>query len=470
MSGMGRLGLVVMLVAGVASEARAEVTVPAVPSFEMHVPSANALGVLQLRALGRRSYEGKAVTVRGYVTYVYDCVEENLEPYKTRAQIAKELAANPTRCEAATLSLGDTKKTPREFSLRVADLPAGTWKVGEYLEVAGTFAFASPRGDKDRDGLVVYASAKRVKPEAGTKAQLPAPHAVPPLVAPKPLRTAPPPGQKMKAIASVIQDARRHVEWLQWKEAQTEYKRVVATWDGNDAIWAELGNAYDQPGMFAEAAEAYGRAFALAPANPGYAYLYGRALYLRELSSARNAEAKLSLDKAQQMIEYAITLAPDNWRAHETLAHIHAANEDFKAEAEELSKTIAKAPKDYDPYWRLALLYRSWGYEDEALAALQAWMKLPGIDASADRPYAVAAKAYEAKGDLKKAIEMLSIILAHPARAAHRAALERARLYIATKQWDKARADLAPFPLHDRSKMREVNVLLSKIPAVKKKR
>jgi hypothetical protein len=97
-------------------------------------------------------------------------------------------------------------------------------------------------------------------------------------------------------------------------------------------------------------------------------------------------------------------------------------------------------------------------------------MNVPGIDTSADRPYALAAQVYEAKGDVKRAIEMLSIILAHPGRAVDDAALHRARLYIATKQYDKARVDLAEFPTHRKHVMRHVNVLLSKIPPEKKKR
>lgn len=500
MSEMRRLGLVVMLVG--MSEAWAQgrpqpdvgsaITVPAVPPFEMMVPSAHALGVRQLKALGRRSYDGKSVTVRGYVTHVYDCVEENLEPFKTRAEIARAVAADPKRCEAPKLYLGDAKTMPRELSLRVADLPAGVaWRVGDYLEVAGTFAFVSPKGDKDREGLVAYASAQKVKPELPAKMALPPPHSVSSLKVPNPVRPTPPPGEKMKAIDAVLQDAREHIEWLQWKEAQAEYQRVVATWDGNDVVWYELGNAYDQPGVFTQAAEAYGRAFALVPSQPVYAYLYGRALWLRDYYAARVTEAKrrgiheeflelslpearvlakLDLDKAQQMLEYAIKLAPDQWLAHASLASIYLAHEDHKAMAEELTKAIARGPKDYSPYWSLAKLYYAWGYNDEVIAVFDAWRSAPGIDASQTRPYEIAAKAYEAKRDIKKAIEMLSIILAHPGREIEDAALERARLYIATKQYDKARADLAAFPLHRQHKMREVNALLAKIPIAKKRR
>lgn len=495
MSGMGRLGLV-MLVVGIASTASADgpapetgtgtAVVPAVPSFELLVPSANAVGVQQLRALGRRSYAGKPVTVRGYVTFVYDCVEANLEPFKTRAQIATAVAADPTKCERAKLFLGDTKTTPRERSLRVADLPAGTWKVGEYLEVVGTFAYTSPGGDKDRSGLVVFASATKVKAEIPTTVQLPAPHAVTAFSVPKPVRASPPPAEKMKAIVAVMQNARKHAEWLQWNEAQTEYQRVVATWDGYDVAWYELGYVYEAPGMMAQAANAYSRAFALVPMHPVYALSYGRALWIGEYQAARiakakqlkqaeefvelsAAEARLNLDRAQQLLEYAVKLVPEQWRAHDSLGDIAMANEEYKLAAESYTRAIARGPKQYDAYQDLARLYRDWGYEDAAIAVAEAWMKVRANDDSHEGLYEIAAEAYEAKGDLKKAIALLSVVLAEPARGVSNAAFNRARLYVATKQYDKARVDLALFPTHNRGKMREVNALLAKIPPVKKR-
>jgi tetratricopeptide (TPR) repeat protein len=502
MNGMGRLGLVVMLGASIAStgasaapEARfvpdigtGPIAVPVVPSFEMVVPSANAMGARQLRAMGRRAHDGKKVVVRGYVTFVYDCVEQNLEPYKTRAQIAKEVAADPKKCEPARLYLGDVKTTPKEFSLHVADLPETiAWKVGDYLELEGTFAFTSPRGDKDRVGLVVMSSAKIVKPEVGTKTQLPAPVAVTAMAAPKPMRASPPPDEKMRSIGAAMETARKHAEWLSWKDAQAEYRRVLATWDGHHLAWFELGRVYAIPGMDAEAAEAFGRAFALLPTQPVYAYEYGKALWLRDYYIARRAEAKrlgiheeyvelsaaeakLTNDRPQQLLEYAISLVPEQWRAHEAVGAIYEARGDFKLAASAWTNAVARGPRDYSPYWRLARLYREWGYEDEALAVALAWMKVRAPDDSSDRMYEIAAEVYEAKGELNKAIDMLSIILAAPTRAADNAALFRARLYIATKQYDKARLDLAPFATHNRSKMREVNLLLSKIPAPRKKR
>jgi len=493
---MGRLGLVVMLVAGMASTASADgptpdtgtgtAVVPAVPTFELLVPSANAMGVQQLRALGRRSYAGKPVTVRGYVTFVYDCVEANLEPYTTRAQIATAVTADPTKCESAKLFLGDAKTTPAARSLRVADLPAGTWKVGDYLEVAGTFAYASPGGDTDRNGLVVYASASKVKPETPTTVQLPAPHTVAAFGVPKPTRRSPPPAEKMRAIAAVMQNGLKHAEWRQWKEAQTEYERVVATWDGYDVAWYELGTVYEAPGMMAKAANAYSRAFALVPMHPVYAMAYGRALWIGEYQAARivkakqlkqpeelvelsPVEAKLKLDRAQQLLEYAVKLVPEQWRAHDSLGDIALANEEYKLAAEDYTRAIARGPKQYDAYQDLARLYREWGYEDEAIAVAEAWMKVRANDDSHEGLYEIAAEAYEAKGDLKKAIALLSIVLAEPARGASNAAFNRARLYVATRQYDKARLDLSLFPTHNRGKMREVNALLAKIPPVKKR-
>jgi tetratricopeptide (TPR) repeat protein len=182
------------------------------------------------------------------------------------------------------------------------------------------------------------------------------------------------------------------------------------------------------------------------------------------------AEANLKLDRPQQLLEYAIKLAPDQWRAHSALADIHSANEEYKLAAESYTRAIARGPRENEPYLRLATLYRAWGYEDEALAVANAWMKVRATDDDYAGIYELAAAAYEAKGDLKKAIEMLTIVLAHPARGADNAAYNRARLYVATKQWDKARMDLALFPTHNKAKMREVNALLAKIPVAKKKR
>ncbi|MFN0250017.1 MAG: tetratricopeptide repeat protein [Kofleriaceae bacterium] len=462
--------------------------VPKVPSFEMLVPSANAMGARQLRVMGRRAHQGKPVVVRGYVTHVYDCVSENLEPFKTRAQVVKELAADPKRCELEKIYLGDTKTTPREFSLHIADLPKTVaWKVGDYLEVAGTFAFTSPGGDKSRAGLVTMSSAKIVKPETGTKTQLPAPLSIKALPTPRPVRPSSPPGEKMRAIAAVMQSARKHAEWLSWADAQNEYRRVVATWDGHDVAWYELGRVYAIPGMFSEATDAFEKAFSFVPTHPVYAFEYGRSLWLRDYQRARQAEAKrrgiheeylelsaaeagLKSERAQQVLEYALSLAPEQWGAHVALGDIYTANEDHRLAAEVWTQAIARGPKDYAPYFRLASLYREWGYEDEALAVAQAWMKVVTPDDTSDRMYVIAAQAYEAKGDRKKAIEMLSVVVSRPSRGVDDANLMRARLYVATKQYDKARADLDKFPTHNKSRMREVNVILSSIPVGKKKR
>ena len=104
-----------------------------------------------------------------------------------------------------------------------------------------------------------------------------------------------------------------------------------------------------------------------------------------------------------------------------------------------------------------------------AIAVAQRWMtRRPPDDAGAIL-YEIAAAADEDRADLTKAIEMLGVPLADPARATSDAALRRARLYIATKQYDKARLALAPFSAHEPGRRREVNALLAKIPPARKR-
>jgi hypothetical protein len=50
------------------------------------------------------------------------------------------------------------------------------------------------------------------------------------------------------------------------------------------------------------AAEAYGKAFALVPAHPVYAFAYGRALWIRDYQNARIAVAKKDLLSAKDSL------------------------------------------------------------------------------------------------------------------------------------------------------------------------
>lgn len=470
--------------------------VPVVPAFDIMVPAATAKGVQQLRAVGRTQFPDQDIAVRGYITWIYDCATELMRPGKTRAQVQRQIDDDPTLCERKKLYLGDTPTTPPERALWVVDVPRppnklekerlpkaeiAAWpkvpalKVGEYVEITGRFAVQSPHAETNSDGLLVYAGVTKVKPEPPTLVASPPPVAVPALVVTKALPARTPDPAKQKAARALIKQAKGE----RTLDAMALYRKALAQWD-DPVIWYELGALAVVPGDWKTAKEAFGKAHAAVPAQPVYAMLYGEALYLTEYIAAREAKAKregikeeyvrlgereanLDLKSAQQQLEYAARLAPDQWRTHYLLGKIHRARGDLKAAAAAFSLAVARRPNDVDPYIALAEVYRSRDYLDEALAVAHAGTTTVTRDYGRERMWFALGMVHDAKGDDAKAVEAFTKAATGPSRE-QKATFQRGQAYVRLKQWAKARADLEAFlaqpPLYTELEQRLANKLL----------
>lgn len=156
---------------------------PQVPGFEL--PAANADGthsVKELRVKGKKMLNTE-LTVKGYVTWVYDCPTALRQPGWSDKQVADYIDENPDKCERPKFYLGDAPDTPPERSLWVVDVPrppnklekkrlprdelkfwpaVPPYKTGDEMLISGDFRLSSPHSERNTDGLLVYKSLKNV--------------------------------------------------------------------------------------------------------------------------------------------------------------------------------------------------------------------------------------------------------------------------------------------------------------------
>ena len=209
-------------------KADVKLSLPAVPGFEL--PPSNTDGshsVKELRVKGRKLLDTD-ITVKGIVTWAYDCPTAVRQPGMTDKDVQKMIDDDPTKCERAKFYVGDTADTPAEKSLWVVDVPrpynklemerikkqdrtlamypdrcepgekdpkkmlCPPYAVGDQVEITGTFKTASPHSERNSDGLLVYKKMKNVTKNWETNVD-------PALLAPPPGAggaSAPPPGGK----------------------------------------------------------------------------------------------------------------------------------------------------------------------------------------------------------------------------------------------------------------------------------
>jgi hypothetical protein len=161
------------------SKTAIKLDLPAVPEFDM--PSANADGTnppRYMRLRGRTLLDTE-VKVKGYVLWIYDCVEHLREPGEDDREVRKRIDEDPTRCWRPHYILGDTPNTDPERGIWVVDVPrelredekrgltredlaqvppVPQFAVGDELVVEGKWAQRSPRGFAKTEGLLVYQS------------------------------------------------------------------------------------------------------------------------------------------------------------------------------------------------------------------------------------------------------------------------------------------------------------------------
>lgn len=174
-----------------------KVNLPQVPGFELPPPNPDgSKSVKEMRVRGKKLLDTD-ITVKGYVTWVYDCRTALRQPGMTDADVDKLIEEDQTKCERPKFYIGDAQETPAEKSMWVVDLPrpftkkelknmkpkaqeeelknpsrmrcdnkkkghCPVYNVGDQVEVTGSWKLASPHGDRNSDGLLVYKKMKNI--------------------------------------------------------------------------------------------------------------------------------------------------------------------------------------------------------------------------------------------------------------------------------------------------------------------
>ena len=168
---------------------------PEVPAFDLPPPNADGShAVKELRVKGQKLLESE-ITVKGFVTWVYDCVSAVRQPGEDDKAVRTRIDEDPTLCDRAKFYLGDSKDTAVEKSAWIVDVPrpynkkelenlkkkdrtapdrcepsekdpkktvCPPYAVGDQVEVTGKWALGSPHSERNTDGLLVYKKMKNV--------------------------------------------------------------------------------------------------------------------------------------------------------------------------------------------------------------------------------------------------------------------------------------------------------------------
>jgi hypothetical protein len=174
-----------------------KVDLPPVPQFDVTVAAKDAPhNVKELRVKGKKLFD-QEVTVKGVITFVYDCATAIRQPNESDTDVQKRIDDDPTLCERPKFYIGDTPQTPVEKSLWVVDLPrpwnklemqrlkkkdrdsdpeaavrcepnekdpkkqvCPPYAVNDVVTITGKLGLSSPHSERNTDGLIIYKSMK----------------------------------------------------------------------------------------------------------------------------------------------------------------------------------------------------------------------------------------------------------------------------------------------------------------------
>jgi hypothetical protein len=172
-----------------------KLNLPQVPPFDLKPsPADGTHTVKEMRVKGKKLLESD-VTVKGVITWAYDCPTAIRQPNMTDKELQKTIEEDPSRCERPKFYVGDGADTPAEKSLWVVEVPrpyykielerlpkdelrnpppdrcdskdpkkstCPPYKVGDEVEITGTWKLSSPHSERNSDGLLVYKKMKNV--------------------------------------------------------------------------------------------------------------------------------------------------------------------------------------------------------------------------------------------------------------------------------------------------------------------
>lgn len=402
-----------------------KIDLPAVPAFDVPPPSANGMHSVRALRLRGKPLLGTDVTVKGVITWVYDCVTANRRPGQSNKDVQKLIDADPTICERRKFYVGDSATTAHERSAWVVDVPrpynklevtrlkkadrndplrcepddkppktvCPPTKVGDEVEITATWALASPHSERNSEGLLVYKWMKNVTQRWQTPGTRPT--TTPATVRPtrplpavvvgkivKPARIKIRQSALTKSTHATNQGTKAYGQG-QWDSAITHYADAVAAWKDNPQAWYGMGAAYAQKREWGKAADAVKNAVSTEPDVAMYRLHYGWYLYEAAKHLARTAQARkegkrveevdvdwttVSFEKPLHELHTALHLDGDLWRAHYLVGDIRQRGGWTLEAARSFTKSVSLAAHEAAPWIALIELYRSWDYSDQALA------------------------------------------------------------------------------------------------------
>ena len=434
-----------------------QVTLPAIPAFELPPVVGGVHGARELRVNGKPLL-GQDLKVAGYITWIYDCATAVQRAGETRAQAQTRADADPTLCQRPRFYVAEARDTPVESGLWVVEVPRAPNKlererlpkdqlakwppapklaVGDYVVVSGKFAQTAPHGDRNSDGLVVFASVAKVDPSAVLTAVTAHEHEHPALSPVKPRAKKATNVKTQNESADHLNAANKLVSGGKLDEAVAEYDKATAAWPDNHLAWYGLGLVHAARSAWDKAAPAFDEAAAIRPDAAMYQMYRGIVAYELEAQHADTA----SYDKAVEYLSRAVATAPRLWRAHYYLGKIARAESEPRNAAVHFTKAIEANPTEGGPYIALAELYRKWDDADRAIAVAE--LGTVNAPKTTDLWY-VLGMAYARKPNVDKAIAAFTKSLEAP-KPPVTAVYERGRMEFAKKDFGGARLDLEAY-------------------------
>ena len=426
------------------------VELPVVPAFTLPASEPGFHAPRELRVRGQ-ALLGAELKVRGYVTWIYDCVAEleRANPRAGRAQLEAAIEREPALCERPMFSLGDARDASREASIWVVDAPrspggAPALAVGDYVVVTGAWGGASAI-DSTATGVLAYKALAHAAP-GPAPALVSASPPEPPEIAidtTVPLRAIVDTTIRNTSVDALNACNRANAR-KQYDAALVSCRAATTAWPDNHLAWYAAAGAHLARAEWDQAVIAAERAVALRPDQAMYQLVHGMALYEAERQRARAApiarRARPSLDAARDALVRATRLGPKLWRAHYYLGRVYRELDDARRAAEQLGAAITAHPRYRLGYIALIELYRRWGYVDQALAVARLGTSHVAT-AEAGELWFEVAMVYEARRADREALDALDHALAsRPDDASSK--LQRGQLYARRADLASARRDL----------------------------
>ena len=452
-----------------------KIDTPAVPDFDLPATEPGFHSPRELRVRGKPLLRTE-VKVKGYVTWVYDCLETlaSVNPKASREQITAAIRNEPALCERPQFSLGDAQDTSSDASVTVVDpapikpergKPPGDdpkarpamprVSLGDYVAVTGTWAIDTGYSN----GVLAYAALERTTRSPGG-ATSDAPAGLKEMEIDVDGSSGPPmrkfvDDQTLNSSVEHLNACNKGIVARQYDAAIAECEAATKIWEDNHLAWYAWAGAHMAKREWSQARAAIEHAVTQRPDQAMYQLYYGIALYEAERERARDAQARrerkkpddieldpsaLKLDAARDALSNAVRLIPDLWRAHYYLGRIHRDLDDVRRAAVQFTATIKTHPGYRFAYVALIELYRHWDYVDQALAvATLGTANVPAADAA--ELWFEVGMAYDAKYADDKAIGAFGKAIAgKPDDASSK--FQRGQIYLRKGDLASARRDL----------------------------